>query len=399
MTGKGISAMPTPTSNKAPSFSCNGKTSELLEFFEHFEDLAAGCSLGDVDKCKLVVRYVDKITKRFWISLAGYKSHDYMVLKDQILASYPGAKEGIKYTRRDLERVVVSLDNEDISSETGLFSYYREFRPIAVWLVTNEKISARERDQYFWQGLPLSVRRSIDRRLQLKLDYSRDDPTDYEEVYEAGRFVLSHDALVKSMREVHGAHASASPNAAKAMRTRAVIDSDEEDEHDMRKNDNPRDIHTKMVTSKPTILTAAQCDEAEELARKMHTLDITEDAYAAFYTRLACLAPAAAQAWAAPIFRQQSTSRSLTALRAPRNHLAAHTTLLCYMCGGPHLMRDCSVALEYIRAGRSIRENGYVTFPDHTRVYRHPTAGNFKESIDERYGGPLPPAAQPSLAT
>jgi hypothetical protein len=40
---KGVSAMPGPGSSKAPSFS--GKTSELLEFLELFEDLASSCSV------------------------------------------------------------------------------------------------------------------------------------------------------------------------------------------------------------------------------------------------------------------------------------------------------------------------------------------------------------------
>ena len=59
--------MPGPNSSKAPLF--NGETSELLEFFELFEDLASTYGLNSADKCKSLVRYVDRPTKRFWITL------------------------------------------------------------------------------------------------------------------------------------------------------------------------------------------------------------------------------------------------------------------------------------------------------------------------------------------
>lgn len=78
---KGINVMPAPTSMNAPMF--NGETSELFEFVEFFEDLTNACLLTDAEKCKLIVRYVDRPTKRF---------------KDSILAQYPGAEKGVRYT-------------------------------------------------------------------------------------------------------------------------------------------------------------------------------------------------------------------------------------------------------------------------------------------------------------
>lgn len=67
--------------------------------------------------------------------------------------------------------------------------YYHTSRPVAVWLVSNEKISTHECDRDYSQ---LSIELCIGRGLELKNpDYSRDKPTDYEEVLKAGRFVLS----------------------------------------------------------------------------------------------------------------------------------------------------------------------------------------------------------------
>ncbi|KAG1843077.1 hypothetical protein C8R48DRAFT_780814 [Suillus tomentosus] len=139
---KGITAMPGPGSNKAPSF--NGETSELIDFFELFEDLATSCALTDEQKCKAIVRYTDVLTKHFWVTLTGYESKDFTIFKQSILAKYPHANQGTCYMIRDLERVVLNTADSDISTETELLQYYRQFRPIAVWLETNSKISQRE---------------------------------------------------------------------------------------------------------------------------------------------------------------------------------------------------------------------------------------------------------------
>lgn len=223
--------MPGPGSSKAPSF--KGETADLLEFLELFEDLATSCALTDTEKCKMVVRYVDQDTKRFWVTLGGYASKDYAVLKTNILAQYPGASMGVHYTIRDLERIVLNTADSDISTETELLHYYRQFRPVAVWLEANSKISARERDWYFWQGLPQSARRAIDRRLELKeTNYTRNEATDFEKVLEAGRFVFSDDAFdadlnepiasrLKSMRDTRGTRTKP---------TRQIWDSDDEEE-------------------------------------------------------------------------------------------------------------------------------------------------------------------------
>lgn len=81
--------MPAPTSNKAPSF--EGDPSELMEFFEYFEDL------DEADKCKSIVRYADRTTKQFWKSLPGFATGAYNDLKTEILSQYPGADKGARY--------------------------------------------------------------------------------------------------------------------------------------------------------------------------------------------------------------------------------------------------------------------------------------------------------------
>ncbi|KAG2050287.1 hypothetical protein BDR06DRAFT_892090 [Suillus hirtellus] len=151
--------MPGPNSSKALLF--NGETSELLEFFELFEDLASTYSLTSADKCKCLVRCVNLPMKRFWITLTGYESRDYAAFKKSILDQYSGASKGQRYTVRELKRIVVNQADSNVNTEKELIQYYSQFCAIAVWLVNNNKISTRDQDKYFWQGLPIHARRQI----------------------------------------------------------------------------------------------------------------------------------------------------------------------------------------------------------------------------------------------
>lgn len=231
--------MPGANSSKAPSF--NGETSELLEFFEQFEDLANGYTLTGAEKCKTITRYVDNPTKRFWVTLNGYESKDYTALKTSILDQYSGAAKGRRYTLRNLERIVISNADNDISSETELQQYYMQFHPVAHWLVTNGKISTREQDRYFWQGLPMAARRAIDRRLELTdTNYSRTEATDFDEVLKAGQFVFSDDAFDTDLNEPIASRIRTireSREPPRASRTRSPAPLEESDDKEEGKKD------------------------------------------------------------------------------------------------------------------------------------------------------------------
>jgi len=60
---------------------------ELKEFLEEFEKLAKRYGLTTKEKAKMVVKYVDKETKKFWKRLEGYEN-DYAILKRKIMGAY-----------------------------------------------------------------------------------------------------------------------------------------------------------------------------------------------------------------------------------------------------------------------------------------------------------------------
>ncbi|KAF8872190.1 hypothetical protein BD779DRAFT_1477681 [Infundibulicybe gibba] len=419
---KGIIAMPGVASNKAPTFS--GETSELLEFLDYFEELADGYQLSEPERCKSLVRYVDQSTKRFWISLEGFGTHNYQKFKEAILDQYPGASKGIKYTIRDLERLTKTSCDDEITSETELRQYYRKFRPMAVWLIANNKLSEGERNRYFWYGLHPSTRRQIDRRLELKEpNYTRAEATDMEKVMAAGRFVFLDEAfdavfddpianrLKKDKEEEKG--------RGRGRKSRRVVrDWDSEDSEDSEEEERPkkkketveREVRTRKVElegGKDTL------DEVEELAKKLHGLQVHDVAYSGYYARLVCLAPAVAQHWKAPgshqstvppagnpnsIPIQNSTSLPYNGYqpqpynnyqRPPQAHDPnAPFDPSCHFCKNlDHRLRFCPTAAEYVRANRLRIDNGYHLHFDGSRIRRDDRG--MKAVIDERFGGPL----------
>jgi hypothetical protein len=92
----------------------------------------------------------------------------------------------------------------------------------------------------------------------------------------------------------------------------------------------------------------------------MHGIDIADAVYSGYYSCLACLAPAAAQGWATPKAHQLvntiSTQLTMPYLPLPplQSLLGYQQNLMCFFCGGPHIMRACTVTGEYLRAGRII---------------------------------------------
>jgi hypothetical protein len=110
-------------------------------------------------------------------------------------------------------------------------------------------------------------------------------------------------------------------------------------------------------------------DKVEDLARKMHRLDIGDIAYSGCYTHLVCLAPTAAQACVPPKTQQLANpSPSQTTLPylplPPRPSMNPQGNGSCFFCGGSHVMRNCAMVGEYLHAGRIICEGQYFVFPD-----------------------------------
>jgi len=162
----------------------------LQEFLEEFEELAKRCRLTTREKAKVVVKYVNRETRKFWTRLEGYRD-DYAKLKKKITGAYSKNFLEDELAMTELIKLVKKSAKGTIEDKEDLDTYYRKFRNIAADLVEEEIINKRQQDKYFWKGLPRELRYTIS-------DCLEDQDPDFEDyevpeakvVMKAGHFVL-----------------------------------------------------------------------------------------------------------------------------------------------------------------------------------------------------------------
>ena len=188
--------MPAANAARAPLFS--GKTKDILEFFDDFEQQAESCGLTAAEKWNIVTRYLDRKTQTLWKNASGWRDGKWDEFKNSVLEEYPDADKANRLTLRDLERIVVKQKKRDIDTITEFFDYHRKFRSVALSLLNSKALSATDRDRYFWEGLHKSTRRVILRRIEsTDTAYDRSKPIEMDNVTKAARYIFSDDVFEK----------------------------------------------------------------------------------------------------------------------------------------------------------------------------------------------------------
>jgi len=101
---------------------------------EKFEELAERHGLTTKEKTKMVVKYVDKETKKFWKRLERY-GDDYVILKRKIMGAYLKTLLEDKPIVAKLVKLVKKSAKESIENEEDLDTYYRK-----LWIVTADLV-------------------------------------------------------------------------------------------------------------------------------------------------------------------------------------------------------------------------------------------------------------------
>ena len=133
---------------------------------EKFEELAERHRLTMKEKTKMVVKYVNKETKKFWKRLEGY-GDDYAILKIKIMGAYLKTLLEDKLTVAELVKLVNKSAKGSINDEEDLDTYYRKFWIIAVDLVEADVINKKQYNKYFWKGLPRELQYTISDYLEV----------------------------------------------------------------------------------------------------------------------------------------------------------------------------------------------------------------------------------------
>jgi len=129
-----------PGSKQAPEFDSRNPE-ELKEFLE--EELAKRYRLTTKEKTKMVVKYVDKETKKFWKRLEGY-GDNYGKLKRKIIGAYSKTLLENKPTVAELVKLVKKSAKGSITDEEDLDIYYRKLWIIATDLVEADVINKKQ---------------------------------------------------------------------------------------------------------------------------------------------------------------------------------------------------------------------------------------------------------------
>jgi len=185
----GVLGMPAPGSRQAPEFDSRNPE-ELKEFLEEFEKLAERHGLTTKEKTKMVVKYVDKKTKKFWKRLEGY-GDNYVMLKRKIMGAYSKTLLEDKPIVAELVKLVKKSAKGSIEDEEDLDIYYRKFWIVAADLVEANIINKKQHNEYFWKRLHQELRYAINDCLEAQdPDFESDQVPEVEKAIEAGHFVL-----------------------------------------------------------------------------------------------------------------------------------------------------------------------------------------------------------------
>ena len=104
------------------------------------------------EKAKIVVKYVNKKTKKFWKRLKKY-GEDYVILKRKIIGAYSKTLLEDKLMMAQLVKLIKRSAKKVIENKENLDIYYQEFWIIAADLVKVKIINKKQYDKYFWKKL------------------------------------------------------------------------------------------------------------------------------------------------------------------------------------------------------------------------------------------------------
>ncbi|KAJ3737839.1 hypothetical protein DFJ43DRAFT_978461, partial [Lentinula guzmanii] len=135
--------MPAPGSSKAPT-KFTGEAQDLKDFIEEFEDCANVQELTDEEKVKMVIKYTDRETMRYWKTLDAYARKNWGALKKDLLEAYPGAEKGHRFSVLGLRKLAQRQARKRIASENDLVKYYQQFQVMSTALKADNKLTDNE---------------------------------------------------------------------------------------------------------------------------------------------------------------------------------------------------------------------------------------------------------------
>ena len=157
--------LPGKRSREAPK-KFKGHYYHVQDFIRLYEQVLADCQItSEEEKCKGITNYCSTKVFRLIESLDEYRDHDWEALKKQILNLYDADWDGAHYHKRDIEKLKEAFSMKTLDNLAAWKYYIREFMVVAQGLKNDKVIQEKDVNTYFWLGIPLDMRKTLDTHL------------------------------------------------------------------------------------------------------------------------------------------------------------------------------------------------------------------------------------------
>jgi len=157
---QGVATMPSPRDKTAPYFS--GEVNIKIEdFLKEYKELADGCGLLEQQKVETVIRYVNTEQRHIWTTLSGFLRHDWDDLCRELRKEYISPTAQGRFSRQKLVELTNRSAGLPMDEETDVINYHREFNTLSKPLLEAGRITAGERNAFFWRGFHPKNRQAL----------------------------------------------------------------------------------------------------------------------------------------------------------------------------------------------------------------------------------------------
>lgn len=136
-----------------------GKSNEVQDWTEAMDSILRHCNVDDAgQQVQASLRYVSHAVKMVLKELEAVKTPNWETLKKDIARLYDAERTESRYLEKDLDALVSKNARHKMKSLSKYRKYERRFMRVAGFLYRSSRISADQRNRYFWLGFHPSHR-------------------------------------------------------------------------------------------------------------------------------------------------------------------------------------------------------------------------------------------------
>ena len=397
-----------------------------------------------------MIQYVNTTQRHIWTSLPGFVRHNWDDLCHELCKEYISPTAQGQFSKQKLVELTNRSAHLPMEEETDIINYQRDFNTLSKPLLEAGRITAGERNAFFWHGFHSDDQKALRERLIAKQpDRPKGQAFDFQDVLDTAIAIFSGDDdllfqepppqryetdRARERRTGHTAQSSRLSRDGRAARREryrepSPFKDQESDDQEALGPENydypnwghrhslPR-VETRSVRFKDILREEEQ--EMEDLVLQLHSLLVQDPSYAVLYARCAAHflhllksvprleyktgpiattysyqatapPPPPPQPWSAHAAPLAPTQAPFTTTAAPSYYRPRPE--VCSFCYAPgHRIRECPIGDEYVRTGRATIINGRLHLPNGQPIPYNGTRRGLQASIDAWLAAQVAPA-------